>query len=61
MKKLLALLPIIGLVLGTVAIATEIRKPTLIDQKPTISVPACSLASFDPVTHPGDLPILCAE
>ena len=61
MKKLFTLLPIIGLVIGTVAIATEIHKPTPLEMKDLLSVPVCKTLSSDTLSVSTETPVLCAQ
>lgn len=62
MKKLLASLPMIWLILGAVVIATEINKPMLIDSKDIVPVPVCQTSDLSVNIHSSVvLPVLCAE
>jgi len=62
MKKFFAVLPMIGLILGAVAIATEINKPMSFDQKIIKPVPACKIfSSSDRHINTSESPLICAQ
>jgi hypothetical protein len=64
MKKLFAILPIIWLVLGTVAIATELRRPVTLEPV-SISLPICTTVVVGSGVFVGDMsqkqPVLCSQ